>query len=600
MLDVLKEIENEIDFRFPNGTEFVKSDSFAVYENKVCYRNGADIFRAALRVKSGIVGDKKYTEPDRFDDLCFFVDCTRNAVPTVGTVKKIIRIAALLGYNAVMLYMENTFETNNEPVFGYMCGRYTKAELKEMDSYAVKVGMELIPAVQTLAHFERLKRWYKEYDEHFDCGDILMPDDKRVETLLENIFDTLSECFTSRRVHIGMDEAHMLGRGRYYDVHGARPMFDLFMSHLNKVASMAERRGLSCIMWGDMFCGTAKSKSGESNASPRISTDVTARMPKNTEVSHWCYEAGGDRYLERYELYKAFGKPTWMALSVHKCLDFLPMNRYAEHEYDAAFDALAKFPFMRRLINCAWSDNGGECSVFASLPAMTAFICKAYGLPHAVGDRLFYALTDIEYDDFCKIEYANTLCDAVTEDYASPSKMFLYNDVLCGQFDCEVMPEYRNAFQAAKEENEKLAKSKYGILFENAAAYADVLIRKFDMGLRVRKAYSDGDKIELKRVADEIPSVVAAIDEFLGTLRKRWFFENKPQGFEIQELRLGGVKERLSGVRKRLVDYACGKVSSIPELDEPILPDIYLGRNEKTGRLQWSSFALTVSVNGIS
>ena len=124
MLDIFREIETEIDYAFPTETKFVKSDKFAVDENIVFYRNSADIFRAALRLKAGLIcGDAGYFEPDKFDGLSFFVDCSRNAVPTVATVEKIIRIAALLGYNSVMLYMEDVFETDGERVFGYMRGR---------------------------------------------------------------------------------------------------------------------------------------------------------------------------------------------------------------------------------------------------------------------------------------------------------------------------------------------------------------------------------------------------------------------------------------------------------------------------------------------
>ena len=597
MLDIFREIETEIDYAFPTETKFVKSDKFAVDENIVFYRNSADIFRAALRLKAGLIcGDAGYFEPDKFDGLSFFVDCSRNAVPTVATVEKIIRIAALLGYNSVMLYMEDVFETDGEPVFGYMRGRYSKAELKAMDAYAAETGIELIPAIQTLAHFEKLKRWYKEYDALFDCEDILTVGNERVYKLIENIFGTLSECFTSRRVHIGMDEAHMMGRGRYLDENGFKPVFDIFIPHLEKVTAIAERYGFSCIMWGDMFFSETRRAGGKTLSIPK---SVASRLPKNVSVSHWCYEAGGERYAERYKAFEVFGDSVYMALSTHKCLDFLPMNRYAEHEYDVAFSTLENCPFMRNLINCAWSDNGGECSIFSALPAMTYFACKAYGLSFSDAKKLFFALTDTEYDDFCKLEYANTMCGTVTDDYASPSKLFLYNDVLCGQFDCEITPEYRETFVKAKAAAESLSDSKYGVLFRNTAAYMDVLIPKLDMGLRVRSAYAEGDKAELKRIADEIPSVVSKTDKFLETLRERWFAENKPQGFEIQELRLGGVKERFSGVRKRLIDYACGKVFSIPELDEPILPDIYQGRNEKTGRLQWSSFALTVSVNAL-
>lgn len=599
MLDVFNAIKEEIGFSFPDDEKFIKSDKFAIEGSTVFYRTPADVLRAALRIKAGLVQNGRYEEPNRFDDLCFLIDCSRNAVPTVETVKKIIRIVALLGYNAAMLYTEDTYEVNAEPVFGYMRGRYTKTELKEMDAYALKMGIELIPCIQTLAHFNGLRHWYKEYDAHFDCADILLIGDKRVEVLLENIFDTLSECFTSRRVHIGMDEAHDVGRGQYLDRNGYRPVFDTFTEHLNKVSDIASRHGFSCVMWGDMFCNIARRGNGGSYENLVIPPEVIARVPGNVEVAHWCYENGGDYYDEKFKLYADFGKPVWMSLSSYRCLGFLPMNGFSEKEFDTAFATMEKFPFVRKLINCAWADNGNECSVFSVLPSITGFVCKAYGLDKKTRDRLFYALTDTAYDDFLKLEYADTLCGTVTDDYAAYTKLFLYNDVLCGQFDAEVSPKYGECFSKAEKAAEALAESKYGYLFENVAVFIRALIPKYNLGVRVRKAYAANDKKAVESIISDIYRTVDAIKVFIGTLRRQWLKENKPQGFEIQELRLGGLKERLCGVALRLKDYADGKTNRIPELEEKVLPDIHLGRNKKTGRLEWSNFALTVSVNNL-
>ena len=43
------------------------------------------------------------------------------------------------------------------------------------------------------------------------------------------MFATLADSFTSRVVHIGMDEAHLLGRGRYADLHGVEERFGLWL-----------------------------------------------------------------------------------------------------------------------------------------------------------------------------------------------------------------------------------------------------------------------------------------------------------------------------------------------------------------------------------
>ena len=106
------------------------------------------------------------------------LDCSRNAVPTVDGVQKWIDILSDLGYNTLLLYMEDTYEIRGEPYFGYMRGRYTEEELREMDVYAKEHGVELIPCIQALAHLQSIERW-PEYWGHFDCADILCVGDER-------------------------------------------------------------------------------------------------------------------------------------------------------------------------------------------------------------------------------------------------------------------------------------------------------------------------------------------------------------------------------------------------------------------------------------
>ena len=84
--------------------------------------------------------------------------------------------------------------------------------------------MEVIPCIQTLAHLATSLRW-GEYAPHVDTADILLVDDERVYTLIDRMFRSLAASFSGRLVNIGMDEAHMLGRGKYYDQHGDADRF---------------------------------------------------------------------------------------------------------------------------------------------------------------------------------------------------------------------------------------------------------------------------------------------------------------------------------------------------------------------------------------
>ena len=118
------------------------------------------------------------------------LDCSRNAVANLDSLREWIDLTAGLGFTTLMLYTEDTYELAENPYFGYLRGRYSKEDLKEVDAYAASKHMELIPCIQTLAHLRTLKRW-PEYAPHFDAEDILLIDDDRVYALIDQIFSTL-------------------------------------------------------------------------------------------------------------------------------------------------------------------------------------------------------------------------------------------------------------------------------------------------------------------------------------------------------------------------------------------------------------------------
>lgn len=128
-------------------------------------------------------------QPNRLGTM---IDCSRNAVASVESVKKWIDLTSSIGYNTLMLYTEDTYEVSGEPYFGYMRGRYSREELRGLDAYAKNKNMELIPCIQTLAHLNALNRW-PEYKEHFDVDDILLAQDERVYLLIDHMFATLAD-----------------------------------------------------------------------------------------------------------------------------------------------------------------------------------------------------------------------------------------------------------------------------------------------------------------------------------------------------------------------------------------------------------------------
>ena len=169
--------------------------------------------------------------------LGVMIDCSRNAVMNLKSLKRFVDIIKLMGYDTLMLYTEDTYEIDKRPYFGYMRGRYTKEEIREMDAYAIKLGIELIPCIQLLGHLATHLKWAAAAS-YKDTARALLVGEKATYDLVDDMLKNIAECFTSRRLHMGMDETHDLGTGTYLEKYGYRERRDLYLEHLRSGTPM--------------------------------------------------------------------------------------------------------------------------------------------------------------------------------------------------------------------------------------------------------------------------------------------------------------------------------------------------------------------------
>ena len=168
------------------------------------------------------------------------LDCSRNAVMNVEKLKFFIDCLAKMGYNALELYTEDTYELPDEPYFGYLRGRYTADEIREVDAYAKTHGIELIPCIQTLAHLSATLRWMC-FDDVKDDADTLLIGEEKTYQLIEAMIRACRNSFSTQRIHIGMDEAFMVGFGRYRLKHGIPDRERIFCEHLYRVNEICQK-----------------------------------------------------------------------------------------------------------------------------------------------------------------------------------------------------------------------------------------------------------------------------------------------------------------------------------------------------------------------
>ena len=502
--------------------------------------------------------------------LGVMVDCSRDAVYTVGALKKYISLLAKMGYNSLQLYTEDTYEADGEPQFGYLRGRYSKAELKELDAYAKGVGIELIPCIQTLAHLGGITRW-QEYGSITDTGDILLAGEERTYELIGHMFQTCAECFTSRRINIGMDEAHMVGLGAYLDKHGYRDRFAILSEHLKRVCAIAGQYGFRPMMWSDMFFRLANNGAYYCSGS-EIPQSVIEAVPENVELIYWDYYSRDKAHYDgMIRAHQQFRNKLVFAGGAMSWIGFAPNNRFSIEACRAAMQSCAENGVDDVFITC-WKDDGAECSLFASLPALFCAAEAARGnADEAASEKKFRKITGADMRTFLAMDSVN-LCGG-EGGMNNPSKYMLYSDPFLGIFDKTAEGHGGEEFAAAGKALKAGEKNaRFGYIFKTLAALCDVLEIKYTLGIRTREAYRRKDKDALGAIAGEYKELEKRLDKFYKRFAEQWERECKPNGFEKHDLRLGGLKQRVRHCRKRLRKYCAGELRSLPELEEEILP----------------------------
>lgn len=549
------------------------------------YVSRHEIFRGVAELLASS-GDFEREYVCAFDTLAVMEDCSRNAVMTVSALRRLIATLALLGYSQLELYLEDTYVLEDEPRFGLFRGRYTQAELREIDAYGKKFGVEIMGCIQTLAHLNQVFRW-KEYAEICDYEDILLVGDDRTYRLLDKMFGTISSCFSSRYINIGFDEAHLVGAGKYMDLHGYRPRFEILFEHLGRVCELAEKHGLKPVMWSDMFF---KLLGGGYYNDHDIPQSVIESVPESVALCYWNYYCrDGKAYDRMMKRHKRFQNEIWFAGGTTAWMNFTPMNAFSEKVVDESVRC-CKDNNIRRYVFTDWGDDGGECPIFSSLPLLYRLGQRAYG---EFREEDFERIFGIAYGDFCMLDAPNIFYKG-QDDLVNPAKYALYNDCFSGVFDRNIFLD--ESFYIGRLTALPRPTGEFGILFRTAASLMKVLLLKAGLGQATRECYHRRDKNALKELLENrYAELLSALEKFYRHFREEWFAFYKPFGWEVQDIRLGGLIARVRTCADRLGEFIRGEKEVLEELEEEPIAEA----GAKKGLLRIPKWRDCVSVNNL-
>jgi hypothetical protein len=251
---------------------------------------------------------------------------------------------------------------------------------------------------------------------------------------------------------------------------------------------------------------------------------------------------------------------------------FAPNNYFSIKATKAAISSCIEHG-VKDVFITMWGDNGGECSSYSVLPALCYSACIAQGITKKDDiKQKFFEWVGVKFDDFILLDSPNLIEN--NKNTVNPSKYFLYTDPFMSIFQNTEKPEYcaKYASLARRLKSASKRAGEYGYLFNTMSSMCDLLALKVNICTRTRDAYKSGDRVELDKVIADYKKMIKSAKRFYSAFRTQWFIENKANGFEVQDIRLGGLIMRMQSCHDRLCDYLSGAIDCISELEEETIP----------------------------
>lgn len=549
-------------------------------EAEMAYHTQADFNRAltiALHAFKSNTDIHIKQEPC-FESCAAMLDVSRGAVLKVGKVKDFLLLIARMGFNRLMLYTEDVYTMKKHPYFGYMRGRYSEAELKEIVSYGNFLGIETIPCIQTLGHLSSALRW-RTYEDIKDADAVLLAEEPKTYEFIEDMVKTVKSCFTSSKIHIGMDEAHGVGLGKYLEKYGYKNRFGILVGHLKKVVEICRKYGLEPMMWSDMFFRLASPNGDYYDEEANLPDNVAELIPEGISQVYWDYyhydEKIYDTLITQHQRMKcpiifAGGVWTWSGPSINYQKTFASTTPALN---------VCRTKGIKHVIATLWGDDGSECDVHEALYGLQLFAEYNYNadVTEESLDRIFKICSGYDAGLFKLFDTENFTKDFFYDDnseYAEPekyiSKQILYQNPLLGLFDrnFENVALREHYEELEKQLVEMEAPKELATLFTCHKQLVMVLKQKCDMGNRIKKAYDADDRVLLLEISRELIALDKNIEQFRKLRIRLWFENNKPFGYEEVNNRLAALSATVRTASERIDDYLSGKIKRMEELEQ--------------------------------
>ena len=568
--------------------EFRKIRSDEIFSKVTCcdgkYLVEYSALSGALRGVGSALAGIECAESTPFVRLGIMLDVSRNMVMKVDHFKKWLRRMALSGCNQVQLYCEDTYKLDGEPFFGIYRAPYTLAELQEMDEYADSLGIELIGSIQTLAHLEQILQ-HQAYASIRDNEKIMLVDSPETEALVRKMIAFWSKAFKSRRLHVGMDEAHGLGRGRFQTLHGPEGESSLMTRHLKLVSAICKEYGVQPLIWSDMFFRMTNPGHVYYDFDSPFPQGIQKEIDPETVLVYWdYYHRDRESYAKMIARHRELGKEPLVASGIWTWSRMWHDHRKTVETAMPCIE-ICRQEKISELSFTMWGDDGAYCHYDSALAGIIFCADASWGIQdEKITAKRFEAICQSNYHAQTILGDIHGETGGVAEDDSVEifPAMVLWDDPLLGIYysNCKCAhPDFDKNYIALLEkilektvpfENEICAgKIAYG------TALCRALIKKLQLRAGLESAYAGKDTAGLQQLAaQDIPELIALMETVADKFRENWLECARANGMERIQARFAGQICRLQELQRRIGELISGRISQIDELENPLSRDL--------------------------
>lgn len=457
--------------------------------------------------------------------LGVLIDLSRGKVWKIEQLKKYIKIMKEFRYTYVVLYMEDLIELKEYPEYGFLRGKYSTNELKELVKFCGEINIEIYPAVQLLGHMEHFLHW-EAHPELIDTRQVINVTNSETYQFIECVVEQLSDIFNSDKINIGLDEAFDLGMGNVYRTHGTFNQKELFLNHLNKVNIICLEKGFSTVqMWSDMLFSIYTGQGEEGLYSQKFKEKVE-QLDDNIELVYWNYwERDTKVYEQTIEMHKQFSKNIVLGLGIHTW----GLSHYNLNQLDVTKAAVlaGEKCGINDVMFTMWGDDGSIYDIESTY----------IGLFESA--KCYYPLETKQFEEITNIEYSEAEVISTIFDIGINPLKIVWNDPITNIY----MKSQKSSY--LKKVKEKAVARKIECGSDKSKVYnlyLDIVANEIEMFI------TKDNQLKEKLITE----LMKYYEELLYELELRWRKEAKLHGIEELQNRLSGKVYRFKFLKKNL------------------------------------------------